>query len=96
MVSSALGRLKKSVWSRRDNSANLKLQLFNALIRSIAIYNSENWYLTQSKKLNVFENNCLRAILNIRVQELVSINEIRKQAKQQNSMENVIRKRHLT
>ena len=96
MVNSAFDRLKKSVWSRRDNSANLKLQLYNAFIRSIAIYSSENWYLTQPKKLIVFENNCLSAILNIRLQELVSINEIRKQAKQQNPIENVIRKRHLT
>lgn len=44
----------------------------------------------------MFENNCLSAILNIRLQELVSINEIRKQAKQQNPIENVIGKRHLT
>ena len=71
MVNSAFYRLKKSAWSRRDNSVNLKLQLYNAFIRSIAIYSSENWYLTQPKKLIVFENNCLRAILNIRLQDLV-------------------------
>ena len=54
--------------------------------------------LTQldTKKLNVCENNCLRAILNIRLQYHVSIDEIRKSAKQQNNIENIIRKRHLT
>ena len=58
---------------------------------------SETWYLRQldTKKLNVFENNCLRAILNTRVQGHVSISEIQKSAKQRNSIENKTRKRHL-
>ena len=43
----------------------------------------------------MFENNCLRVILNIRLQDRVSINEIKKQAKQQNPLENFIRKRRL-
>ena len=46
--------------------------------------------------MSVFENNCLRAVSNIRLQDHVSINEIRKSAKQQNSIENIIGKRRLT
>ena len=34
--------------------------------------------------------------MNIRLQDRFSVNEIRKQAKQQGPIENVIRKRHLT
>ena len=70
-------RLKKGIWSRRDISVKLKLRLYNALILPIAIYGSETWSLTQrdTKKLSVFENNCLRAILNNRLQDHVSIDE---------------------
>ena len=95
---SAFGRLKKCVWSRRDISLKLKLRLYSALISPIATYRSKMGSLTQldTKKLNVCENNCLRAILNIRLQYHVSIDEIRKSAKQQNNIENIIRKRHLT
>lgn len=43
----------------------------------------------------MLENNCLCAILNIRLQDRVSTNEISKLAKQQNPIENVFRKRRL-
>ena len=56
------------------------------------------WSLTQldSKKLSIFENNFLREIINIGLQDHGSINEIQKSVKQQNSIENIIRKRRLT
>lgn len=87
---SAFGRLKKRVWSRRDLSVKLKLHLYEALILPIAIHCSETWSLTQlyTKQLSVFENNFLRAVLNIRLQDHVSIDQIRKSAKQQKSIEN--------
>ena len=44
----------------------------------------------------MFENNCLRAILNIRLLDHVSIKEIRKRYKELNPIENVIRKKRLT
>ena len=98
MTNSAFGSLKGSVWSRRDISTKLKLRLYNALTLSTAIYGSATWSLSQldTKKLNMFENNSLRAILNIKLQDRVSINKIRKQAKQQNAIENVILKRRST
>ena len=85
-ANSAFGKLKKSVWSRRDIPKRLKLRLYNVLILPITIYPSETWSLTKqdTKKLNVFENNCLRAILNNRLLDRVSIKEIRKRAKQFN------------
>ena len=97
MANSAFGRMKKTVWSRRDISTKLKLRLYNALILPIAIYGSETWSLTQydANKLNVFENNCLRAIFNVRLIEYVSIKELRKRAGQHNCIVNIIRKRRL-
>ena len=47
IANSAYGRLRKSVWSRRDIPTKLKLRLYNALIQPIAIYGNETWFLTQ-------------------------------------------------
>ena len=98
MANSAFDRLKKSVWSRRDISVKLKLRLYNVLILPIAIYGSETWSLKQidTKTLSVLENSCLRAILNIRIKDHVSIDGILRSSKQQNNVENIIRKRRLT
>ena len=41
LANSALCRLKKSVWSRRDIWIKLKLRLYNELILPIIIYSSE-------------------------------------------------------
>ena len=78
----------KKLYGHADVSVNLNLRLYMG---------SETWYLRQLdiKKLNVFENNCLRAILTTRLQGHVSINEIQKSAKQQNSIEKKTRKRRL-
>ena len=68
------------------------------LLLPTSINGCETWFLTQldGKKLSVFENNCLRANLNIRLQDHVSIDKTRKSAKQQNSTENIIQKGRLT
>ena len=78
LSNSVFGRLKKSLWSRRDISLKLKLRIYITLILPISIYGCETCFLTQldGKKLSVFENNCLRAILNIRLRDHVSIDEI--------------------
>ena len=50
----------------------VKATSYNALISPIAIHGSETLSLTQldTKMLNLLENNCLRAILNIRLQDM--------------------------
>ena len=64
LASSAFGRLKKQVWSNKEIQNQLKLRLYYALIVPIAIYASETWTLKveDSRKLTVFENDCLRAM----------------------------------
>ena len=46
----------------------------------------EIWSLTQldTKKMNMFENNSLHTISSMKIQDYVSIIEIRKQAEQKN------------
>ena len=59
---------------------------------------SEIWSLTQldTKKMNMFENNSLHTILSIKIQDYVSIIEIRKQAEQKNLFKMSSKKRRLT
>ena len=60
LASSAFGRLKKAIWSKRSISLQLK-SLYRALILSIATYASETWTLKSEdvRKLEVFERRCL-------------------------------------
>ena len=66
----------------------LKLWSYNRLILPIAMNGSEIWSLTQldTKKMNMFENNSLHTILSIKIQDYVSIIEIRKQAEQKKTI----------
>ena len=54
----------------------------------IAMNGSEIWSLTQldTKKMNMFENNSLHTISSMKIQDYVSIIEIRKQAEQKKSI----------
>ena len=59
---------------------------------------AETWSLTKqdTRKLTVFENNCLRAILGVRLQDRVSLKKLRKKAKLEIPIEYVIKKRRLS
>ena len=98
LANTAFGKLKKNIWSRNDVPVTLKMRLYKALILPIAIYGAETWSLTKedTRKLSVFENNCLRAILRIRLQDRISLKRIRKMAKLETPIENIIKKRRLT
>ena len=67
LASTSFGRLRKSIWSKRNINMELKMRLFRALIIPIAIYGAETWVLTtkEENKLNVFEMRCLRSILGV-------------------------------
>ena len=71
----AFGRLKANVWSKKDVSMKLKVRLYYALIMPIATYGSETWTLSKddTRALQVFENNCLRALLNVKLEDRVTI-----------------------
>ena len=94
----AFGKLKQNIWSRKDISTALKVRLYNALILPIAIYGAETWSMTKSdtKKLHVFENNCLRSILGVKLQDRVSIVQLRKRAALKFQIEDQIKKRRLS
>ena len=97
LASSCFGRLKKTVWSRKDVPNSIKLRLYNALIVPIAIYASETWTLKaeDSRKLTVFENDCLRAMVGKTRRDRCKIADIKKKLGVKKEIINVIKNRRL-
>jgi hypothetical protein len=67
-----------SIWKARNISLKTKVRLFNSNVKTILLYGAETWKTTKSllHKLQVFINNCLRHILNIRWPEKISNKEL--------------------
>ncbi|XP_071150110.1 uncharacterized protein [Mytilus edulis] len=59
-------RLRK-IWRSSVLSFKTKVRLFNSLVTSVLLYGCETWKTTEQdkKKLNTFQNRCLRQILKI-------------------------------
>ena len=57
----------KKVWCSRNISRKLKLRLFNSCVKSVLLYSSETWKVTEqiTSKLQAFTNSCLRRICRI-------------------------------
>ena len=55
------------IWKSNDISNNTKTRVYETLVLSILLYNSETWILREAdkSKLRVFEMNCLRKIKGI-------------------------------
>ena len=94
----AFGRLKKNIWSNKVILMNLKIRLYYALIVPIAIYSCSTWTLTKEdeRKLQVFENNCLRIMLGIKLKDRVSIEKLHKKAGITSNISNIVKKQRLT
>ena len=97
LASSAFGRLKKAIWSKRSISLQLKSRLYRALILPIATYASETWTLKSEdvRKLEVFERRCLRAILGITRLHKVKNEQVYKRLCMENTITDVIKNKRL-
>ena len=78
LASIAFEKLKYNIWSRKSIPLKLKIRLYYSLIVPIAIYASETWShkIEDCRRLQVFENNCLRTLLGIRLIDHVRITDI--------------------
>ena len=61
------------------------MKLSNACVITVFMYGSETWQLTekQEKKLDVFDQRCLRRVLKVRWQQHVTNETIRKRTRQE-------------
>ena len=84
LASSAFSQLSK-VWRNRNIRLPVKMRIYNACVLPVFSYGSETWQLTekQEKKLDVFDQRCLRPILRVRWQQRVSNAEIRRRSQQE-------------
>ena len=64
----------KTILTSKNIELKVRLRLFNALISSVFLYNSELWTLTktQIKNIDAFQRNLLRKILNIHWPYIIS------------------------
>ena len=97
LASTAFGRLKDTIWSRKDISRNLKMRLYKALILPIATYASETWTLRESEKqsLLTFEMRCLRSILGVNLRQRLRNTIIRQQLGVQKTIIECVQSRRL-
>jgi len=65
-------------------SLNTKLHLFNSNVKTILLYGAETWKTSKGllNKLQVFINNCLRRIVNIRWPDTISNEDLQKKTNQ--------------
>ncbi len=58
-------RLYTSLWSRHDISRRTKGRIYESVVRTILLYDCETWPLRveDQRRLEVFDNDCLRRIL---------------------------------
>ena len=84
LAASAFAKLSK-VWRNRSIRLHVKLRIYNACVLSVILYSAENWQMTetQEKKLDVFDQKCLRCILRVRWHQHVSNESIRERTHQE-------------
>ena len=72
------------IWKSNSLSRKTKLRIFNSNVKSVLLYGSESWSLTQKleNKVQVFVNTSLRRILRIRWPETISNLELWRQTDQ--------------
>ncbi|BHF78909.1 hypothetical protein SprV_0602202600 [Sparganum proliferum] len=71
--------LWKCLWIRRDLSIATMIRVYRASVRSVLLYGCECWALRveDERKLEVFDNHCLRTILRVKFTDFVSNETVR-------------------
>uniref|UniRef100_A0A914W1C4 DUF6451 domain-containing protein n=1 Tax=Plectus sambesii TaxID=2011161 RepID=A0A914W1C4_9BILA len=68
----------RSIWNSASLSLHLKLRLFSTIVLPTALYAAETWKKTVAidRKLDVFQQRCLRRILKISYRDRVTNDEV--------------------
>lgn len=71
--------LQRNLWSRQEVSVKTKGRIYQAIIRSILLYGSETWAMrvADQRRLEVFDNDCLRRILRRRRSDHIPVSALR-------------------
>ena len=85
------------IWRSKAISTQTKVKVYETLVLSVLLYNSETWALKEStkKKLRVFEMSCLRKIKGVTRRNRVRNTEIRRELKVETDVVEIIQRRRL-
>ena len=88
-------RLQRCLWSRREIELNTKCRIFQSIVRNVLMYGCETWPLRVSdeRRLEVFDNDCLRRILRVRRADHVPVATLRRQCKVQSISAEILKRR---
>lgn len=81
----------RSVWRSKEIILNTKICIFDSNVKSVLLYGSETWRVTQSinNKLQTFCNRCLRSILGVWWPRIISNDELLRRTKQKRVGEDI-------
>lgn len=74
-----------NIWKIKSLNSSTKQKLFNSHVIPVLTYACESWQSTKAidKKLDHFENKCLRRLLNINWKEFVTNENVRERSNQE-------------
>ena len=77
-ANSSFGRLRKRVWNNHSLRLSTKILVYRAAVVTTLLYGSEAWvlYRKQVQLLERFHQRCLRSIMGIKWQDLVTNNKV--------------------
>ena len=82
------------IWSSSSVSKKTKIRLYKTLVKPVLMYGSEIWKMSESdaKKIDVFQNRCLRRVMKIKWQDKISNRELLERANVERLSEEVRRR----
>ena len=83
------------VWNSSSVSRRTKIRLYKTLVKPVLMYGCETQKMNEgdAKRIDVFQNRCLRRIMKIKQQDKISNGELLKRAKVERLNEEVRRRR---
>ena len=86
-------RMKEKILKSNKISLSTRIRAFNAYVASIFLYNSELWTKNKEKKIDTFQRNLLRKIMNIKWSQIITNEELMIKTKQTNWSDTIRKKR---
>ena len=85
----------KTIWNSKSVTRKTKLKLYRTLVVLVLLYGCETWKMNKSddKEIDVFQNKCIRKILEVRWQDHVSTEELLERAEMEPLSRDVKRRR---
>ena len=97
MMGNTVFQRMKTFFRRKRASLHLRKRVFNTCVLSVLLYGSESWTLTPAlySKLESFQNQCLRDMLNLTWEDKISNKELHQRVPGYTSIASLIRRRRL-